>query len=383
MEQRDLFERLLASLHRAALDDTQWLRAATLIDEACGLKGNMLVFDERRAGDEDVRVFMTRFCHRGQRREEWEYAYYDTWHALDERAPRVKGMSDGQLAHVSQLYTAQELKTSPLYNEALPQADSQNGLIIRMDGPDGSDIVWAPADPSRRNDWGSRQVERIRRLVPHVRQYVLVRDRLAGADALGASVAGLLDNSRLAILYLDRGGRIIEANDPARGLLRNGSGLVDRDGVLEASLPDDDARLQGLLARVLPISGHGISDTVTIRHPSGLPRLALHVSPVGGSPWSAPNPRVAALVMVVLANSRPQVDAGLVAEALLLTRAESEVAAGLAQGRSVADMAAATNRREDSIRYHLKRIYRKRGLSGQADLVRLVLSLRGLSSPRA
>ena len=87
--------------------------------------------------------------------------------------------------------------------------------------------------------------------------------------------------------------------------------------------------------------------------------------------------------MVVLPLSQPQVDADMIAEALHLTRAESEVAVGLTQGRSVRDMAAATSRREDSIRYHLKRIYRKRGLAGQADLVRLVLSLRGFPSPRS
>ena len=73
----------------------------------------------------------------------------------------------------------------------------------------------------------------------------------------------------------------------------------------------------------------------------------------------------------------------LVAQALHLTPAESQAAAGLAQGRTVRDMALASGRREDSIRFHLKRIYRKHGLTGQADLVRLVLSLRGLSPPHA
>ena len=383
MAQRDLFDRILASLHRASLDDSHWLTAAALIEDVCGIKGHMLAFAEKHADDEDVRVYMTRFCHRGQRRPDWEREYYEVWNPLDERVPRIKRMADGQLAHVAELYTAEELKSSPVYNEALSRADSQNSLNLHMDGPNGSHIVWAPADPVQSTGWESAQVKLIRSLMPHIRQYVLVRDRLSAAAALGASVAGLLDNARIAVLYLDRRGRIVEANDQARGLLRSGSGLIDRDGALGASLPEDDADLQSLLARVLPTAGQGVSGTVTIRRPAGLPHLALHVTPVGDSQWDFPNRRVAALAMVVLALSRPQVDAALVAEALHLSRAESEVAAGLAQGRTVRDMASATGRQEDSIRYHLKRIYRKRGLAGQADLVRLVLSLRGFPSPRA
>ena len=383
MSEQDLFDRILASLHRAALDDRQWLRAATLIDEACRIKGNMLVFDQRCADDQQVRVFMTRFCHRGQRREDWEREYYEVWHPIDERAPRIPRLSDGELVHVTELYTAEELKTSPVYNEALPRGDSQNSLNARMEGPGGSDIVWAVADPVAGTGWGSGQIELVRRLLPHIRQYVLVREQLAVANALGASIAGLLDSTRIAVLYLDRRGRIAQANDRARRLLRSGSGLVDRDGMLGAALPQDDANFQGLLARVLPTAGQGVSGAVTVRRPDGPPHLAVHISPVGGSQWELPNPRVAALVMVVMPLSRPQIDAAMVAEALHLTPAESEVAAGLAEGRTVRDMAAETGRREDSVRYHLKRMYRKLGLAGQADLVRLVLSLRGFPSPRA
>ena len=65
----------------------------------------------------------------------------------------------------------------------------------------------------------------------------------------------------------------------------------------------------------------------------------------------------------------------LVATTLELTRAESRVAVWLAEGKNVQEMAAAAGNTEDAIYWHLKRIYRKHSLSGQADLVRLVLSL--------
>ena len=60
----------------------------------------------------------------------------------------------------------------------------------------------------------------------------------------GASVTELFDNSRFGVIQLDRRGRIVEANDRARDLLRCGDGLFDRQGLLSVWLPAEDADLQ-------------------------------------------------------------------------------------------------------------------------------------------
>ena len=49
----------------------------------------------------------------------------------------------------------------------------------------------------------------------------------------------------------------------------------------------------------------------------------------------------------------------------------------LAEGMSVREIAAATGRGESTIRSHVKHMFARHGLSRQADLVRLVLSLAG------
>ena len=85
-----------------------------------------------------------------------------------------------------------------------------------------------------------------------MRHVVVVRQALAAADALGASLTGLLDNSRIGVVHLDRGGRLVAANAPALSVLRAGDGLFDEDGALHARLPQDQARLQKLLGRALP-----------------------------------------------------------------------------------------------------------------------------------
>ena len=382
MTERDQYDRILVSLHDAMLDDACWTATAKLIDEACRTKGNMIGFGERRT-HEDMQVFFARICHRGEWRPDWEREYFENYYPSDERIPRLAQMPDSHLAHVRDLYTAEEKKTSLVYNEAMLRADAQDSLHVRLNGPAGTDIGWVFCDPSGPAGWESGQIEMIQRLLPHIRQFVSVRDAVAGADALGSSLTQLLETNRIGFIQLDRRGRIAEANDRARDLLQRGAGLSDGGGFLSAWLPADNANLQTLLANALPALGsQGISGSTTIQRPSPLPRLVVHVNPVTDSRLGYRNRRVAALVLVVDTASQPRIGPDLLAEILGLTPAEGRVAAMLSEGKTVRDIAAATHRQEGAVHWLLHQIYRKHGISRQVDLVRLVLSLSNLSGAR-
>lgn len=121
---------------------------------------------------------------------------------------------------------------------------------------------------------------------------------------------------------------------------------------------------------------------MAVRRHAALPSLALHAAPVGRSQEAFGPGVVAALLLLVDPASRLQLDPRLVADTLGLTASECEVAMALAEGRSVRDVAMAGGRLENATRFHLKRIYRRLGIAGQADLVRLVLSLAELPGSR-
>ena len=382
MSQLDAFDRVLASLHAAALDDSHWLTTSALIDEVCGAKGNMLICADANAQD-GAEIFFARFCYRGQRREESERLYFHTYHALDERVPRLRRLPDSQLVHVPDLYTEQEKKNSVVYNEALPASDVANSLIVRLDGPGGSNIVWSIADPVTGEDWSSDQLEMVRRVLPHLRHFVCVRQALAGAGALGNSLAELLGSTGSGVIQLDRGGRIVAANDRARDLLRQGDGLFDEGGFLRASSAEDDAGLQRLLTRALPPQGgQGASGSATVRRPTGLARLVLHASPVADGLTDVRRRRVAALVLVADPSRLARIDPGMPAAALGLTPAQSQIAVMLAEGRTVPEIARETGRRESTVRWHIKEIFARHGISRQAELIRLVLSLADIPGAR-
>ena len=374
MSDQDAFERILASLYDAMLDDSRWPATSALIDEACGSTGNALLVGE--GPQDNLRVLPVGLYYRGQRREDLEREYLEIYHPIDERVPRFRQLPDSRLVHVPDLYTAEELKTSATYNEISLRSHYQDGLNVRLDGPDASHIAWGLGDPVASDGWGSSQIAMVRRLMPHIRQFIRVRQALARAEAHRTTVTALLDNPRIGVLHLDRRGRILAANDRARSILRRGKGLSDRKGVLRARKSADQLRLERLLAGALPTSGAvAVSGSMLLGRPSGLPSLVVHVKPVGVSQPDYGARQVAALVLIVEPGSRRRIDPGLVARTLGLTLAESRVAVWLAEGKSVRDMAEARGLTEGAIYWHLKQIYQKKSISRQVDLVRLVLSI--------
>ena len=374
MGEQEALGRILASLYDAVLDDTRWPAASALIDEACGIAGNALMVGD--GPRDDVRATWVGLYSRGQRREDLEQEYLEHYHPTDERVPRVRQLPDSRLVHVSDLLTVEECKTSPTYNEALPLADLRNGLNVRLDGPDGSHIAWGLGDPVDSGGWTAPRVAMVTALLPHVRRFVGIRQALVRAEARKTTVTALLDNPRVGVLHLDRRGRILEVNDPARDVLRKGDGLSDRDGTLRTRAPADQARLEQLVGDALPASGAAaVGGSMLLRRSPVLPPFVVHVMPVGVPQPDYGARHVAALVWVVEAGRQHRVTPDVVARTLALTPGEARVAVWLAEGKSVRDMAEATGRTEGAIYRHLKQIYQKQSISRQVDLVRLVLSL--------
>ena len=378
MNPDDQFERCLESLHEAALDDAHWPAASARIDEACGTCGSSLVVGE--CSDGEVRIHFARLFYRGECRDDLAQEYFEVHCPRDMAMQRLMDCPEGRLVHLPDLWTEEERKTSPVYNEGYRRLRARNGLSAHFDDPDGLRLVWAIADPVGGEGWEPDRLRLVERLLPHVRQFVRVRQALAAAGALGAGSAGLLDSDRIGVVQLDRNGRVLEANATALAVLRTGDGLRNEGGTLRASRSDDEERLRNLLGRALsewrgeaPAGG-----SMTVRRTSVRSRLALHVKPVGDRASDFGGLRVAALALIVDPARRPKIDAAHVAATLGLTPSESRMAALLTEGLRVQQIAWDQGWSEHYVRWLLKQVSRKLGLSGQVALVRQVLAADAL-----
>ena len=375
-------QRIVELLNESMLDDGRWPETSALIDKAIGTKGSILTFgDEPTKGN--VRIFFSKCYYRGVDRSAGQRDYFRNYHGEDEHLPRLRVLPDGKIVPIVGLFSEQELKTSRTYNEALLRFDGQKGLNVRLDGPRHSRIIWGIMNPVDGNGWSSSQVNVIRQVLPHIRQYVRVRTALADGGALGTSLAELLESTRLGIIQLGPEGRIVEANGTAAGLLRRNDGLYSERGVLRAATDEDDSRLQALVAQALPsLAACGVSGSMMIRRPSLLPRLALHIKPVANQQLDHRSRTVTALVLIVDPVSRATIEPGRVQSMLGLTPAESEIVSLLAEGRTLRQIAAMSGREYNTVRTHLHNVSIKLGISRQFEIAQLVLALSDLPSSR-
>ena len=382
MSRQDRIDEAIASLHEAMLGDGRWAATSARIDEACGWQGSHLVIFDGHSRRSRPDWLFDQFYYHGESAAELGRTYVEDFFRQDERIPRIMRLPDRRLTRVADLLTARELKTSATYNDLLRWCRGQNGFNVRMDGPDGLDVAMGIADPTAADGWSSGDIETIEHLLPHIRQFVRVRHALVRAEALGTALSGLLSNTMVGVIYVDRRGMIVEANARACEILRRGDGLSDRDGVLRARLATDDAKLGKLLADALPGGGRQpVSGSMTVERSHLLPRLVVHVNPVTVHQLDFGAMSAAALVLIVDPGSRLGIDPDLVAATFRLTRAESQVAAALAEGNTVGEFAAATRRAESTVRWLVKQVHTKLGVSRQAELVRMVLTAAGSPKP--
>ena len=375
MDAEDRFEHVLENLYKAAIGDVTWVSAAALINNMIQTTGHSLTYADMALGGEPE-IHLARFFVGTQRRPDIEQLYFRDYYPRDEAVPRLYGLRDGELVYKSDLYTDEEKRTSAAYNEFRRANKTQNGLFMALDGLDGCAVVLSFGDSAEREGWGHDQIQAIKRLAPHIRQFARIRHAMADAQALGASLAELLENGRAGFIQLDRRGRILEANDRARDILLKRDGLRDEEGVLAAEIQGEDAELQRLLAHALPLYGvQGAGGSMKITRRKAQAPLVLEIHPVRKMGTDYRGWPVGALVLVVDPAARPRVDPAVAAEALGLTEMESRVAVLLAEGMTVRDVAAAMGRGESTIRSHVKHMFAKHGLSRQADLVRLVLAV--------
>ena len=378
MASEDRFERVVETLYKAAVGDVAWVTAAALVNDVIRTTGHAVVYGDplpRRVPGIDA----ARFFVGSERRQDLEDLYFREYFLRDEVNQRLYQLGDGDLAYTSDLYTEHEKKTSAAYNEFRRVHDLHHGLFLTLLGLDGCAIVWSFGNSTEPGGWGRDQVQSIKRLSPHLRQFVRVRRLMANARALGASLSDLLENRRAAIVQLDRCGRILKANDGARDILLRRDGLHEDNGVLVAANRTENAELGHMLARALPRYGlQGAGGSIGITRRKAQSPLILEVHPVRGMSRDHPTREVRVLVLIVDAEARPRADAQMVEAVLGLTPAESRVVAARTAGQSVAEIAEDLGCAESTVRTHLKRVHRKLGIRNQTELVHRVMSLEAL-----
>lgn len=225
-----------------------------------------------------------------------------------------------------------------------------------------------------RPPFSAAEVIEFRRLVHHMAN----AERLARAieeRALDWQLPrGILDSMSVGALIADSTGQVRFANAAAEEILAENDGLSRRDNRIQAARSFET---NNLLAAVRDVAANGGGEkrdgALLIARPSGKRAYAVVVMPLAAPAGEAKAAR--ALIFVSDLAHRSNELAPRLSQLFGLSKAEARVAAGIAEGRRLTEIAQEFDVRMPTVRTQLRAVLKKVGASRQADLVRIVLAL--------
>ncbi|MCQ4158736.1 hypothetical protein NON00_02185 [Roseomonas sp. GC11] len=281
----------------------------------------------------------------------------------------------------SQTYlTDTEVEGSEFYNDLLRPSMGNAFYLAGGQAPIGEQtLVLGLHRPREMGPYTPDQMASLQCLWPHLMRAMKVEEQLLSSRTLGQIGYAALDElaGGVAILRADR--RCIFMNRAARRmLLRRGGPMVQSSGGrLRLLQPSADALFATLLAQATtPGQTHRAGSMRCATADGGLALAMMMVPFQLPMPDLPPVPGPLAMLLVSDPNAAPAIS--LVDQVMAMfgfTRAEAEVAANLATGLSVEDVAMTRGVRLTTIRSQVQSLLAKTGTNRQGELLRLLLAL--------
>jgi DNA-binding CsgD family transcriptional regulator/PAS domain-containing protein len=297
--------------------------------------------------------------------------------------------------HLSQDYLSEaEVEGSEFYNDlmrhrmgnAFYAAHSRSELDDKV-------LVLGLARPREMGPFSACQALLIQQVWPHLLRAIRVEDRLRSSQAVAGIGFAAVDELAIGLAILKPDRRPLFMNRAARRMLldRGGPMLQTAEGRLRLQQAGGDALFATLLAQAT-ISAAALRSGGSMRCGRADGRLALALMMVpfhpeaaaGAPPGLGALPALSgplAMLMVTDPNARPNQLADQVIAMFGVTRAEAEVAASLATGLSVEEVATQRGVRLTTLRSQVQSLLAKTGTNRQGELLRLLLSLPRLAEP--
>jgi len=264
-----------------------------------------------------------------------------------------------------------ELMRSAYYNDFLLRRDIHGvlGLMVWRQGAEAAIINLTR--PPAMGEFLPEHAELLAPFMPHLRRAVRLAEQLPTWRGQSAGFDAALAAWHAAVLVLDAAGQLLYANAAAEHILVARDGFNVSYGVLRASDPEAAGRLEAKIrAAVQARSPAGGS--VAVPRPSGRRPYAVDIAPCRpGRTGLFPSPaRVVLTIADLDARDGPGTEA--LTAVFGLTLAQASVAAMLARGQTLREIAVALGISLYTVRRHLADVMEKTNTNSQAALVLLL-----------
>jgi DNA-binding CsgD family transcriptional regulator len=279
------------------------------------------------------------------------------------------------VAEVRDVLPWRTLARTPMYEEWLRPQRLRHvvHVLLWRDMPMRAGLLSGRRDDAR--PFGRRERALLQLLVPHLRRAIDIQRRFGAAESTAAATLDVLDALTIGVLLVDAHARIAFANRAAEELLRSCPEIAPRRGVLTAR----DPRVARALARLVAgaafttaTRGLGTGGALAVPRRNGAP-LQMLITPLGRNVRAAWSIDGMAAILLTDPDRAPVVSREILPRLYGLTAAQSELAALLAEGRSLSEIADALAFTINTVRDRTKQVFARTGVRRQSELVALLL----------
>ena len=266
---------------------------------------------------------------------------------------------------------------SSFYNDFLRHETDAYHLAGALLGlPGGRSLIVGCHRPRALEPLPDVTLTQLDRLLPHISRAAEVHRNLLTAH-------DTLDHMPLGTIQLNGDARLLHANAAAERILKSEDGLEIANGQIRAVGRTDDLTLQRLISGAIEVSRGEVSRGRAPRDGGGYLRIgrksektpySVLVSPVGLDRIVLSPASPAAFLFVSDPAAEGVVQPNDLRALFDLSPAEAQLVAGLAEGKSLRDIAGLNGVSINTVRTLLQRAAAKTDTSSQRDLLRLALA---------
>jgi DNA-binding CsgD family transcriptional regulator/PAS domain-containing protein len=365
----ELPERLLDLIYDAATDEALWSDVLARIADLTGSL-NGAIFGQVISAK---KVF---FSHITRTSEECVRAFRER-HVQNPHSLYMDKQPVGALVASDEILSLSELKKTAFYDEVFRPQDVAHVAMIPLENRYGFTAAFNLCRAERQGPFDEPEMATLRRLLPHMRRSIALGFRLQGYRELQRAESLVLDRLSAGVILIDRSAKITFANKAAELLSSEAGPLRLRKAGVAVVSPRLTRRLDELVQSAL----RGVpAATMGIPHPEDGRLITLFVSSVRGRDidrFASLDMRDAAAMIFVIDPLGPvKVPPTWLMDAYRLTLAEARVALLAASGQSAIEIGAQLNISPNTAKTHLRRVFAKTGVHGQAELAGIVASLK-------
>lgn len=271
------------------------------------------------------------------------------------------------IATGEELCPTEELLRSEYYNDFLRPQKVHHSLGIAI-AESGWHAHLGATRPEDCSPFDQEELRIARALAPHFAQAMLLHQRFFKMHRRLEAFEDLAARLPFGVLWLDRGGRVVEANRIAEHLIRTGDGLAVHRGLLQAALPGESGRVHALVASAISLNPIGSGGSMRVSRPSGAVSYSLTVIPLPGSESAA------AMVIIADPQARHRIREHRLTQLYSLTPTEAVICAAMLEGKTLQEIAEEIGIALATVRTHFKRVLSKTETSRQSELMRVLMA---------